>query len=282
MNTKLTTVTPAMAAEMLKRNTGNRKIRMAHVNRLKAEILGGRWLVTHQGIAFAEDDSLLDGQHRLMAIEAAGKSVQILVTTGVQKHHNGDLNINAMDVIDCGKSRSTTDQLHLLHGVTNTNIVVGALNMIGSQLMGGSRFVPSLSVGQAVKLLDIYGNSIELFIPMAGRSKLWRKSAIIGALAVAHRIAPNSSEHFMKQLCSGSGIGAGDPVYALRESLIAFPMGSTQVDRVNLFLRVTQALYNTIQEVPVKSAKVSKAGLQYFMAQDAKIVEAVKKIILGE
>jgi len=281
INTKLTTVTPKMASEMLKSNTGNRKIRINHVNRLKTEILAGRWLVTHQGIAFAEDGSLIDGQHRLMAIEASGKPVQIMITHGVEKYHNGDINLNTMDVIDCGKTRSTGDQLHLLHGVKNVNIVVGTLNMISRQFLNTNKFLPSLSVGQAKEMLEIYGEAIETLLPeLIG--KLTRRSAIVAALTVGYKIAPEPAVLFAKQLTTGNAIGAGDPVYALRESLIAYPISGHKNELGNLFLRTTQALYNTIQEVPIKTAKVSRIGLEYFMAQDKKSVAKVRSLILGE
>lgn len=267
---------------MLKSNTGNRKIRMAHVNRLKTEILAGRWLVTHQGIAFADDGSLIDGQHRLLAIEASGKSVQIMVSTDVPKFHNGDINLNTMDVIDCGKTRSTGDQLHLLHGIKNSNIVIGVLNMISRQFTNKHKFGGSLSVGQATQMLDIYGEGITALLEVSQKSKLCRKSSIIAGLVVAYPIAPEASIKFMKHLYNGSGISSGDPVYALRESLIAYPPSGYETERVNLFLRVSMALYNTIKEVPIKTAKVSRIGLDYFMSRDKKNVETVRKIILGE
>jgi hypothetical protein len=281
INTKLTTVTPRMASEMLKSNTSNRKIRMAHVNRLKTEILAGRWLITHQGIAFADDDSLIDGQHRLMAIEASGKSVQIMVSHGVPKFHNGDINLNTMDVIDCGKARSTADQLHLLHGVKNVNITVGALNMISKQFLNVGKFLGSLSVGQANEMLELYGDGIGAIMEKVV-GKISRRSAIIAALAVGYRIAPEPAVKFADQLTSGNGIGSGDPVYALRESLISYPVTGYEVDRNNLFLRTAQALYNTIQEVPIKTAKVSRIGLEYFMSQDKTATAKVKAIMLGE
>jgi hypothetical protein len=282
MNTKLTTITPQMASTMLKSNTCNRKIRMNHVNRLKTEILAGRWLVTHQGIAFADDGSLIDGQHRLMAIEASGRSVQIMVTHGIQKYHNGDINLNTMDVIDCGKPRGVADQLHLMHGISQANVVVGTLNMIAKQIVNINKWQHSLSVGQAVKMLEIYGDSITSLLHIAQVSKLCRKSSIIAGLAIAHPIAPGASEKFMKNLYDGSGIGVGDPVYALRESLIAYPPTGTETERTNLFLRVTTALYNTIKEVPIKTAKVSKIGLEYFITQDKKNVSAVRALMAGE
>jgi len=283
INTKLTTVTPKMASEMLKSNTHNRPIRMPHVNRLKTEIVAGRWLITHQGIAFAEDGSLLDGQHRLMAIEAAGKSVQIMVTNGLPKSHNGDINLSTMDVIDNGRPRKTSDQLHLSHGVLNTNLVCSILRNIAVVFNSQNKVAGSITVGQALGMLEIYKDGIDELYPIANTSKkLCLKGAIMAAVCIAYKVAPKESVTFMKQLANGSGIGVGDPVYALRESLIAYPPMGTEQERVNLVHRVTAALYNTLQGNPIKTAKVSKIGLDYFMAQDKKSVAKVRSLILGE
>jgi hypothetical protein len=76
-------ITPATAKEMLTRNVSNRRIRKPAVRQMAAEMAAGRWLTTHQGIAFAPDGRLLDGQHRLLAVIAANVSVTMPVTRGV-------------------------------------------------------------------------------------------------------------------------------------------------------------------------------------------------------
>lgn len=281
ISTKLTTITPQMASQMLKSNTGNRKIRMPHVNRLKAEILAGRWITTHQGIAFDDQENLLDGQHRLMAIEASGKSVQMLVTHGIPKAINGEINLNAMDVIDCGNKRSTSDQLSLMHGVKNTNQTVGVLRMIAYIYTGQNKQARAVTVGQAMAMLEIYGEGIEKFLHIAGVSKISKRSSILGALAMAYPVAPEASLEFLSHLTTGNGIGKGDPAYALREQLIAYPPLNDEAGRTQMVYKVTNCLYNTIQGIPLTLVKATRIGLDYFMSQDKKNVEKVKKIILG-
>jgi predicted methyltransferase len=72
---------------MLATNTHNRKPRKRHVDILAKEILSGEWQLTHQGIAFSapsEDGTatLIDGQHRLLAIAAAERPATLLVSRG--------------------------------------------------------------------------------------------------------------------------------------------------------------------------------------------------------
>ena len=83
MNVRIETVTPVMAADILRGNTRNRKIRKRLVEFYAGEMKAGRWLETHQGIAINCDGTLLDGQHRLAAIVESGVSQRMVVSSGV-------------------------------------------------------------------------------------------------------------------------------------------------------------------------------------------------------
>lgn len=110
--------TPAMAEDFLKRNSKNRSLNAQRVNHLVRQILDGRWVLTHQGIAFWDDGTLADGQHRLTAIAKAGIAVPVLMTTGLLKP--------AIHAIDAGLARSTKDVLHFVGINMNVNWVAAA------------------------------------------------------------------------------------------------------------------------------------------------------------
>lgn len=76
-------ITPEKAANYLQRNTNNRPLRKSLVALLAREMQLGRWKLTHQGIAFNCNGTLLDGQHRLAAVVESGTAVRMLVTHGV-------------------------------------------------------------------------------------------------------------------------------------------------------------------------------------------------------
>lgn len=90
METRIVTVTPEMATLWLERNKNNRNVLHERVKEYAQDMLTGKWRLTHQGIAFDETGELLDGQHRLMAVEMAGVPVQMNVTTGVE-HKDGEV-----------------------------------------------------------------------------------------------------------------------------------------------------------------------------------------------
>src|SRR5690606_6200812 len=100
-----------------------RKRSAAHGKRLFRPIADGRWKLTHQGIAIADDGFLLDGQHRVMEVAIKGLPIAIMVTR------------NATDeifpFIDTGKRRSPGDVLYMKSGIKSAgqiNTVIKLLN----------------------------------------------------------------------------------------------------------------------------------------------------------
>jgi hypothetical protein len=76
-------LTPDIAKKMLENNPNNRSIRKSKVNTLANAIRRGEWVLTHQGIATSNDGTLIDGQHRCMAVIEADIPIPTLVTTGI-------------------------------------------------------------------------------------------------------------------------------------------------------------------------------------------------------
>jgi hypothetical protein len=103
MRSKVQAVTPKKAAEYLEQNTANRPLSMRTVREFAAAMRRGEWQVTHQGIAFDTNGTLVDGQHRLAAIVEADMPVEITVFTDVPE--------GAFDVLDTGKRRNAADVL---------------------------------------------------------------------------------------------------------------------------------------------------------------------------
>lgn len=98
-------VTPPMAEKWLEGNTHNRKLYQSVVNRYAADMKAGKWRKTHQGIAFDEDGTLIDGQHRLFAIWESGVTVTLMVTWG--------LPLDSQMAIDDGLKRSVVDVMKI-------------------------------------------------------------------------------------------------------------------------------------------------------------------------
>lgn len=102
---EVVTITPAIAAAWLEANKSNRPVRRKHVQFLANEIKAGNWKLNGQAVIIAENEDILDGQHRLLAVIEAGKAIDTLVIYGVER--------DAFSTIDTGAVRTSSDALYL-------------------------------------------------------------------------------------------------------------------------------------------------------------------------
>lgn len=77
--TTIEQIDPARAAVYLACNTGNRPLDPARVQRFARAIRRGRWQADRGAIEFAADGRLVNGQHRLFAIVATGRTLAVAV-----------------------------------------------------------------------------------------------------------------------------------------------------------------------------------------------------------
>lgn len=102
---ELVDITPDMAADWLESRQfdGNRKPSRAKVDQHAAAMKAGKWLETHQGIAFDAEGRLIDGRHRLTAVAASGVTVRMWVFPNQTR--------DTFDVIDTGYARAASQFL---------------------------------------------------------------------------------------------------------------------------------------------------------------------------
>lgn len=98
-------VTPAMAEAWLLKNTNNRALNERLVNEYVYQMRKNKWRLTTDAIGFDETGRLINGQHRLTAIARTGKSVELMVATGLKPE--------AFNVIDVGRMRTAGDLLNV-------------------------------------------------------------------------------------------------------------------------------------------------------------------------
>lgn len=80
--TTLVSITQRVAIAWLRRNVGNRPWSRATVRKYAQQMLDGGWMATHQGMSFDSEGFLIDGQQRLLAVEATGVTIQAQVSIG--------------------------------------------------------------------------------------------------------------------------------------------------------------------------------------------------------
>jgi hypothetical protein len=106
MNARIETITPELAARWLASAGVNRHLKPRLVRRIAKAITEGEWSLNGESIIFDARERILDGQHRLAAIVAAGVTVQSLVVHGISA--------DAFFTIDSGTARTIQDAAEIL------------------------------------------------------------------------------------------------------------------------------------------------------------------------
>jgi len=263
MKTIVEKITPKIAEEYLKKvKAGNqRKLIMSRAESYAREMRAGHWFLNHQGIAFDENDCLIDGQHRLQAIILSGIAICLLVTRGIAAEMVNGVRLYAIDTIDNGYKRQTGEQLALRHGVENANRVAAATRAILNWATGLHKNTTPV----ALQILGIYPSIKKL---SSGNKTKILTGPIIGCFAVAIKSFPTLATEFVDPFISGAGLEQGSPALLLRNLLLnsASPCGGS-----NLLNRHTCWAFNALKAAAlkenIKRLTTSNSGWLFFAEQ---------------
>jgi hypothetical protein len=159
-------VTPELAKKWLANNFRNRPIREDVVNAYARDMINGRWVYTHQGIAFNDRDELIDGQHRLRAIIVANAEVRMMVTFGLPSKIDGH-EMTTMDAVDRGATRSVADQLKIQHGLKDGSLIAMICTSIAP--ICSIERTRRLSVGQTLEIYRAFEHAIHWVLAYRSR-----------------------------------------------------------------------------------------------------------------
>lgn len=151
-------ITPSMAQRWLRDgNTANRPLVPSHAERLARDMKEGRWILTHEGLAFDSHGRLLDGQHRLQAIILADVPVEMFVWFNITSE--------ALLAINNGRKRTLVDALTLSDSVTGlTSRHIATLRA----LLGSFSGPPALTAAEAYRAYQQHWEAIDFaheFLP---------------------------------------------------------------------------------------------------------------------
>ena len=238
INTALINVTPTLAAHWLELNTQNRNLRQDRVNEYANQIKAGQFMTTHQGIAFYDDGTLADGQHRLSAIVTANIPVKMLVTQGLPRLTS--------QVIDQNTPRLAHDAIRISGGGDwITSNVVAVVRFVLSNMGTDTHPKP---IQEIAAYANKYRNELEWINQTVNRKR--KKYISHAGLAATYFCAiragvPRSTiTRFYEIMVTGEINGAYEnAAIRLREFLIATPgawIGSTRSETVK---RVQRSLH---------------------------------------
>lgn len=219
-------VTPDMARRWLGCNTHNRRVKLGAVRKYAGDMAADRWLITGEAIQFDVNDTLLDGQNRLLAIVKTGVTLMVLVVRGLQPE--------AQDVMDSGVGRTASDAL-TLHGYSNTNIMASAAKwcvLWDEDRLYGDTTLHMVSHSQVMAYAE--GNeSLELAVARAKSltSRIQLQPSILAVMIyLTSRVHAEDSAEFFGRAGDGVGLPAGSPILALLSRLRAIKEGKVRVE----------------------------------------------------
>lgn len=205
-------VTPAMATLWLQSNTHNRHIRERAVFDYARDMAAGKWQQNGEAIKFAIDGTLLDGQHRLKAVIAAGVPVAMLVVT--------NLDPATQETMDAGRKRSTADALSL-RGEANSAVLASLIKRVWLWEAGDYKFAGNMSptTAEIAELLEQrpeFRRSAEIAVRVHQSFRYLPQSIVGTAHYLFSRIELGEAAWFFQRLGDGAELASGHPILTLR------------------------------------------------------------------
>ncbi|MEI8285660.1 MAG: hypothetical protein WCG15_00025 [Actinomycetes bacterium] len=219
---EITHVTPDLAKLMLGRNTKNRPLNQRHAERFRDAILAGEWWMNGETIIFAADGTLLNGQHRLWAIIAAGVGIDVLVVRGIDAE--------AFKTLDGVRARRAGEVLQM-SGESSGNQVAACVQALlcfvdsggkvsSGSTNGGRKATPSTCYRVLESHPGIRRSVFEMRRNVAFRSQ---HASMLHYLF--SKVSTKAAEDFANVLADGHS-DIGRPFVIFRETLLKTPIRS--------------------------------------------------------
>jgi len=285
MVTRAETITPSIAQKYLdtlpegkdERAHVQRNVRQSLVQNYAQTMVNGHWRLNHQGICFDSEGRLTDGQHRMLAVVRSGVTVAMNVT-----RYDADIvdGVHIQDTIDRMSTRTVGNQLQMRHGYTHANAVAATASCIGRAIAPHATYTAKMDVGKTCAILDIYQDDIYAVLAVLLRKdgvRIWRRSAIYAALAVCRHVAPASVDEFVTLISAGVDMKKGMPAHALFRWRCNDGMKATTSALVNAVSNAVRKHY--LGESMHHLGQNSRAGIDFFLAQQPRNVEKVRKVL---
>lgn len=242
ISTVLEKVTPESARRMLSNNIKNRRLKPRLVNQLVSDIKSGDFHITHQGIALDKDGNLIDGQHRLSAVIAAGQPVEMYVTRG--------LDPEMMNVVDIGAKRTQADVL-AIHGHGSSIVLSAAATIYNGFLTGaysetgkGGRYMNNFKLLEFVKQRPELIKAIEWINGNKVVKQLGFSSVLVAFHALLHKKNRNKAIEFFRVLEENHSEKRHHPAVVLNEHILRKRAQGVTVKRIYLMAALIRSWNN--------------------------------------
>ena len=274
-------ITPAMAADWLKNNFNNRPVSEDVVKAYARDMINGVWMPTHQGIAFNDEDRLIDGQHRLRAIVLANVTVRMMVTFNLRSEIEGS-QMTTMDCVDRGRTRSVADQLKIQHGLKNGTQIAQVTSALAGLCYERLR---RLSVGQTLDIYHEFKESVDFVINNKSKAAGLKTAGVLAGFAFVMGaedcmmdVTKRVREMFF-QLHSPEPV-KGFPVIKLLRDFLTGENASLIIASMNRGIAelTVQAIYLELLGKPVEKLEFSLDGVSHFRVVQKERVAKIANI----
>ncbi len=237
ISTKVVTITPAKAREILKRNTVNRPLIRNHINELAEAIKANEWQLNGETIKISSCNTLLDGQHRLSAVVKTGSSIKTLVTTG--------LDLDSFHTINTGARVRTASDVLAIRGEKNHLTLAAGIRIFSCWESNPS--APQLK-GYRVRSSEIESvlkrhPEIRRFVAYKAQwmDKILTRSVVCSLAYIFHGIDWKRSDAFFEGLAMGTGYAKSSSIHLLREILLENKSSRAKLSREDIIALVIKA-----------------------------------------
>lgn len=247
-------INPKLAKAMLKHNENNRAVRASILEKLETNMTQGTFEITHQGISFKKDGTLMDGQHRLTAIVETNATVIMPVAVGM----NSSLHI------DQGAKRSESDTIRL----ENTDLkwvdsrVMALVNLYAAEFPA----LHLITTEDKTAFIRAFEDSIHFAFSACSKSQNIRSAAVLTAFACAHSAGADAA----KLTDAGRALVTGmvpldnvdlhiNTMFALRNWLLNLKMNNGASKNHFMFYATAQTIKNYLDGKNIKKIKVPES-----------------------
>lgn len=236
-------ITPDVARAMQRANTHNRPIRAARVNAYARLMAAGLWHNNGEAIKVAADGTILDGQHRVLAVIKSGVTITILLVTGLPRETQATM--------DGGAKRSTGD-VFSLDAESNSTILASVARKVWLWDSGDKRFSSkeTVTTPELRALVDQHPamrRSADIAVRVYHSFRYIPPSVVGAAHHLTSRIDADAATWFFQRLGDGAELSLRHPVLTLRNRVMTDKDAKREVNDGRHMAQVLTA-WNAVRE----------------------------------
>lgn len=235
---------PDRAKALLSNNSKNRNVSRVQVDALSRDMTHGLWQDNGETVKVDTDGTLVDGQHRLLAVIKSGATVRMTIAYNVS--------MTTQLTVDTGRSRSFADHLKL-QGEANTNVLAAMTRDVfiyrsGKGPSGRTNLKPTLTELSAVLATNPGLRDSARVGGQVKKGADFSASALGFCHYVLSEIDPVDAEDFFNKVKSGVGLEENSPIHRLREVSRDYTRNNKAADRWDFAVPVIFKAWNKYRD----------------------------------